>query len=335
MRFVPYGLSVLFLFFALGGSSFANSPGKYRGPVIDVHLHAATAKDNGPPPLSVCPGFASELKYDPAIPWPQFFIARAKAPKCENPIISPMTDDAVRDDTISEMRRLKVRGVLSGPPDRVAAWHRAAPALFIKGRGLNIGNGAVTPDSLEAEHNNGGFEVLAEVTNQYAGIMADDDRFDPFLAMAAGRDIPVGIHMGLAGPPGAPAFFPKTRLQRPTTLEPVLTRYPGLRVYIMHAGWPFLDDLKAMLYQYPGLYVDTGILQLALTRKDYHGFLKALVDAGYGDRIMFGSDQMNWPGLIEEGIKAINTAPLTYDEKKAILHDNAVRFFRLTDSQKK
>ena len=31
----------------------------------------------------------------------------------------------------------------------------------------------------------------------------------------------------------------------------VLVRHPRLRVYIMHAGFPRLDDLLAMLYAHP------------------------------------------------------------------------------------
>ena len=69
---------------------------------------------------------------------------------------------------------------------------------------------------------------------------------------------------------------------------------------------------------------------MALTRTEYYSFLKNLVDAGFTDRIMYGTDQIVWPGLIEEGINAINEAPfLTLQQKKTILHDNAARFFRL------
>jgi predicted TIM-barrel fold metal-dependent hydrolase len=54
------------------------------------------------------------------------------------------------------------------------------------------------------------------------------------------------------------------------------------------------------------------------------------MEAGFVDRIMYGTDQIIWPGLIELGISAINDAPfLTHGQKKAILHDNAARFLRL------
>lgn len=38
--------------------------------------------------------------------------------------------------------------------------------------------------------------MIAEVTNQYAGIAPDDARLEPVWALAEELEIPVGIHMG-------------------------------------------------------------------------------------------------------------------------------------------
>ena len=58
--------------------------------------------------------------------------------------------------------------------------------------------------------------------------------------------------------------------------------------------------------------------------------LRRLVEAGYGRRIMFGSDQMVWPGAIAAAIDAITSADfLMPSQKRDILHDNAARFLRL------
>lgn len=303
----------------------------YEGPIIDMHLHAYPADGNGPAPNAVCPGVAADLQYDPATPWPAFFGAMMQDPPCDDPILGPATDEEVRDQTIAAMKKYNVRGVLSASPEEVAAWQAAAPGLFIAGRELSLIRDDVSADEIEAEFENGTFDVLAEVTNQYRGVLADDPAFDAYWAVAAEHDIPVGIHLGI-GPPGSPMLAPRFRVQTPLRMEAILNRHQNLRVYIMHAGFPFADDMKAMLYLYPQLYVDTGVLQLAAPREDYYAYLEELVRAGFIDRIMFGSDQMNWPGMIEEGINAINDAPfLTYEQKKDILHDNAVRFLRLED----
>lgn len=305
----------------------AQEEGAYEGPVIDVHLHAARAGDNGPPGGAVCEGMAADLRYTGEEPWPVYFTRLTMEPRCARFVRGPMTDAEVLEQTVAAMRERQVIGILSSDAEGFATWSAAAPDLFLRGMSFSLREGAPTAEDLRAAYAAGDFAVLAEVTNQYLGVLADDPAFDAYWAMAEEEGIPVGIHLG-PGPPGSPALFPQFAIQRPTQIEPVLRRHPRLRVYLMHAGYPFTEDLKAMLYFYPQLYVDSGVLQIAATREDYYAFLEELVRAGFGDRIMFGSDQMNWPGLIGEGIDAINTAPfLSHEQKRAILHDNAARFF--------
>ena len=56
--------------------------------------------------------------------------------------------------------------------------------------------------------------------------------------------------------------------------------------------------------------------------------------AGYGNRVMSGSDQMLWPGTIERGIRVIEEAPfLSEQQKRDILYNNAARFLRFADAQ--
>ena len=77
--------------------------------------------------------------------------------------------------------------------------------------------------------------------------MPDDERMAPYWALAEQLDLPVGIHIG-PGPPGAPHLgFDgyRARLHSALSLEPVLARHPKLRVYIMNAGFPMIDDLLA------------------------------------------------------------------------------------------
>jgi predicted TIM-barrel fold metal-dependent hydrolase len=59
-----------------------------------------------------------------------------------------------------------------------------------------------------------------------------------------------------------------------------------------------------------------------------------MVNAGFGKRIMFGSDNMVWPGAIKIGIDRINNAPfLTEAQKRDILFNNAARFLRLSGKE--
>lgn len=111
-------------------------------------------------------------------------------------------------------------------------------------------------------------------------------------------------------------------------------RHPSVRVYVMHAGYPLLDDMLALLYAHPQVYVEVGVVVFTRPREDFYGYLRAMVEAGFEDRIMFGSDQMVWPGAIEHAVRVIEAAPfLTDRQKRAILYDNAARFLRLSDEE--
>jgi predicted TIM-barrel fold metal-dependent hydrolase len=65
-----------------------------------------------------------------------------------------------------------------------------------------------------------------------------------------------------------------------------------------------------------------------------HGYIQRIVEAGFEDRVMFGTDQMIWPKLMAASIGVIEGATyLTTQQKRDILYNNAARFLRLkTDS---
>lgn len=126
----------------------------------------------------------------------------------------------------------------------------------------------------------------------------------------------------------------RARLHSALVLEEALVRHPELRVYVMHAGWPMLDDMLALMWAYPRVHVDTGALCFALPRKEFYRYFRRIVEAGFGKRIMFGSDQMNWPGAIESCIDTIDSADfLSRDQKRDVLYNNAARFLRLSEEE--
>lgn len=190
---------------------------------------------------------------------------------------------------------------------------------------------------LRGEVQAGRIKVFGEVLSQYMGVAPGDPRMEPYWALAEEFDLPVGIHMG-PGPPGAayesspaPMKNPEFRMAHgdPMLLEEVLLRHKRLRLWVMHAGWPRLDSMMALLYAHPNVHVDTGGLQSdrIVPRAGYYRYLQGLVEAGFGKRIMFASD---FPDQVEVGIDAIVAADFLSTEQKAdILCNNAVRFLRL------
>jgi predicted TIM-barrel fold metal-dependent hydrolase len=305
-----------------------------REPIIDMHMHALAANAQGPPPMGMCTPINPMPAWDPIAPYPQTFVGMAKKPPCRDPIWSPMTDAEVMTRTLAVMKRHNVIGVLSGPAARVDAWLAAGGGRFIAGLEFQLGGTNVaSPSSLRERHREKRLAVLGEVTNQYAGILPDDPRMEPYWQLAEELDIPVGYHIG-TGPPGV-IYLGSTnyraRLHSALTMEEVLVKHPKLRVYVMHAGYPLLDDMLATLYAHPQLYVDVGVIVYTQPRPAFYRYLQALVDAGFGNRVMFGSDQMVWPEAIERAIAVINDAPfLSAAQKRDIFYNNAARFLRLS-----
>ena len=193
---------------------------------------------------------------------------------------------------------------------------------------------AASPEELRESFRLGEVAVLGEVVTQFHGYPPDDLVLEPFLAVAEEEDIPVGIHMGPAPPGTAYAGWPKwrARLNDPLLLEEPLIQHPKLRVYVMHAGWPMLSEMIHLLHLYPQVYVDISSIDWAFPRSEFHYYLRRLVDAGFGDRVMFGSDQMIWPQADPLAIEAIEAAEfLTDDQKRDIMYFNAVRFLGIEE----
>ena len=217
-------------------------------PIIDMHLHANSASSQGPPPLGFCsPAIFPTL--DPGKQsWGTVFMESFKNPPCDNPIWSPMTDDEVMNQTLEILERRNIIGVTSGT--FVHKYKSAAPHRIIAGLPLTfIRSNWPSVDTVRTWINSGRLAVFSEVAIQYRGMEPGDPAFEPYLALAEELDVPVGIHIG-TGPPGVPYMWGKNyraRLHSPLLLEEVLVRHPKLRVYIMHAGWPMIDDLLAVL----------------------------------------------------------------------------------------
>lgn len=316
---------------ASGGA--LGAPG--QAPIIDMHLHALHADGQGPPPVSICAPFPVIPERDPRWSKEAFATAFFKKANCPSPLWSAPNDAALRDRTLAILKAYNIVAVTSGPSEVVEDWRRADPTRIIPG--IDFGwNNRASLDDLRALHKAGRLAVLGELSFQYAGVGPDDPRLEPYWALAEELDIPVAVHVG-PGPPGA-SYLPglgayRARLSNPLLFEDVLVRHPRLRLYVMHAGWPMGDEMVALMYAHPQVYVDTGVIDYVLPRAEFHRYLQRLVEAGMGKRIMFGSDQMVWPEAIPRAIEGIQSASfLTAAQKRDILHDNAARFLRLGEA---
>ena len=277
-----------------------------RPPIIDMHLHAFQVDDGKPPAVNPVTGRPSAAR----------------------------TSAELREMSLAALERYNiVKAVASGPPETIARWREAAPDRILAGAFVDEASPLPDLGRLRAEIQAGRVDVLGEVILQHRGMAPNDPRMEPYYALAEKMDIPVGLHTGI-GPPGTP-YDPccpnfRVTLGNPILVEEVLIRHPRLRIYLMHGGAPYLQETKAILSVYPKVYVDLATINWILPREEFHGYLRELVRAGFGKRLLFGSDQMVWPEAIGMAVEGIESAAfLTEEEKRDIFYNNAVRFLRL------
>jgi predicted TIM-barrel fold metal-dependent hydrolase len=303
-----------------------------RPPVIDIHVHTF---GGGPEAGPMCPFPPQFLASDPRSKEAPFGWSRQD---CVLPLQpSPSPEDYMKA-VLTDYERLNVTAIVMGDPASVRKWKAAAPGRIIMGTSFSqspTSTDYLPLDELKSYFTKDGFQVLGEVGVQYQGLSPSDPSLDKYFGLAEELDIPVGIHMGTGGSGRANVTMPKFRasMGNPLLLEDLLARHPKLRVWIMHAGYPMIDNLLTLLQANSHVYVDVAGFIWSYPIKEVNAYIQRIVEAGFEDRVMYGTDQLVWPKLMETSIAVIDRASyLTPQQKRDILYNNAARFLRLDKS---
>ena len=195
-------------------------------------------------------------------------------------------------------------------------------------------------DSLKKQYGKNKLHVIGELAPFYGGIKANHPSLKPYYELAQSLSIPIGFHIFPGGPNNGIHFMPqmlggmRASNANPLQLDEILANYPDLKLYIMHGGWPYTEDVKALLYMHRNLYVDIAVLNWVLPQKEFEDYVKTLVNAGFGNRILFGTDQMVWPDTIDDAVASVNALDfLTLEQKEDIFYDNAAGFIGLSEEE--
>jgi predicted TIM-barrel fold metal-dependent hydrolase len=301
-----------------------------KQPIIDMHVHAAMSM-GGQPACANTPAF---LASDPGQKEERF---GWKPAPCANPLLPAKTPDTYEKEVLAEMERLNVIAVTMGDEKTVNQWNTDAPGRVIRGTGFDAT--ALSGPKKDAElkrlreaFSHGGFKVMGEIGLQYQGMSPSDPSVDEYFALAEELDVVVGIHMGTGGSGRANLGMQKFRgsMGNPLLLEELLAKHPKLRLWIMHAGYPMIDNLLTLLQANSHVYVDVAGLIWSYPILEVNRYIQRIVEAGFEDRVMFGTDQLLWPNLMSQSIDIIDHADyLTPEQKRDILYNNAARFLRL------
>jgi hypothetical protein len=180
-------------------------------------------------------------------------------------------------------------------------------------------------DWVETQIKAGKIDFLGEVLSQYYGISSSDSLLSPYYALAEKYGLPVGIHTGGAGPDhGSPHF--KWELGNPVYLEKLLSDFPRLNVWIMHAGDQYYREAIAIMKTHPRVYADISVIAnpAIVDHERFTTTMQQFMEAGLEDRLMFGTDN----GDVDKMVAAVQRLPfLSQQQKDKIFYGNAERFF--------
>jgi uncharacterized protein len=323
-----------FLFILFLSKSFItfsqDSAQKKHLPVIDVHVHAMKA--NPALAMDMCPWFLKNMPGGDPNQAPPAFINT----DCADPLKAAKTDKEMQDAVLGTMKRLNMTVITFGDAGIIRKWQMAAaPGRVIPGIGISSPN-EMTIQAFKDSLSSGFYKVMGEVAPQYQGLSPSDTSLDKYFAVAEQLNIPVGIHMGTGGNGMANITSPKYRasMGNPFLLEDLLARHPKLKIWVMHAGYPMITEIIALMGANAYVYVDLAGFIWSYPLEEINDYIKRLVQAGFGKRIMYGTDLLVWPKLIETSISVIENANyLSFEQKRDILFNNAVRFFRLDENK--
>lgn len=309
---IRFGIAIIVLFLIGCGQEKDNKSAEeigqttYQGPIIDMHIHAYSEETGG---------FFFGLEHPATFRGQRFKGAESAVEQ--------------REETLKKLEQYRiVKAVVTNGQ----LWKDVASDRIINA------NSNLEPDSLRTLIENGQTKVIAEVAPFYRGLKADDTRLAAYFDLAEELGVPVGYHIFPGGPPGGLYSLGLKGMRvanaNPMQLEDVLVNRPNLKIYVMHGGWPYLEDMKALMYAHPQIYLDVAVINWILTEQEFHHYLKGLMDAGFGNRIMFGTDQMVWAETIDVAVASIQSASfLTLEQKEDIFYNNAATFLGLTEEE--
>jgi len=142
--------------------------------------------------------------------------------------------------------------------------------------------------------------------------------FYPFYAKCVELDVPVVIQTGHS------AERMPSSAGRPLLLDDVALYFPELRIVASHTGWPWVQELVAMAWKHPNLYIGAG----AHAPRYWDPALVQFLDSRRGrGKVLWGTDfpVVKHKDSLEQ-VEALNLKP---ESKHALLHEAASKVFKL------
>ncbi len=156
-------------------------------------------------------------------------------------------------------------------------------------------------------------------------IRPTDKRMYPIYSTCVELDIPIWFHMSIN-------YSTNTmEVERPIYLDVVAQQFPELKIIAGHGGWPWVNEMVAVAWRNPNIYIDIASYLPKYLSMQGTGW-EPLMHYGntvLQDKILFGSTWLFMGLSIKQLADEVIKLPLKEKVKEKWLYSNAARFFNI------
>jgi predicted TIM-barrel fold metal-dependent hydrolase len=154
------------------------------------------------------------------------------------------------------------------------------------------------------------------------GLPVNDRKLYPCYAKCNELGIPVSMQVGHS------AEMMPSEPGRPVYLDEVALDFPNLTIVASHTGWPWVDELVAMVMKHPNVYCDISAWP-PRGFPNWHPSLLRFMDTRNGrEKTIFGTNCRGLQGL-KQFKEEFLQLPLKEETKMKVGRENAIKIFNL------
>jgi predicted TIM-barrel fold metal-dependent hydrolase len=243
--------------------------------------------------------------------------------------ISALDQAGVQRSALHNMDEETTTGNKPVPNDNVAEVVAQYPDRFIGFAGVDPHKGQAAVKELERAVTKLGLQGL--VLRPYAHkIYASDKKYYPIYSKCVELGIPIWIHTSFNWSLDVTIDF-----GRPIYLDQVACDFPDLRLIGGHGGWPWVNEMIAVVWRHNNVYMDFSTFRPRYLGKRGSGW-DMLLHFGNNviqDKVLFGSDWLSMGIPIEQVIREVQELPLRDEVKEKWLGRNAACLFGLEEER--
>jgi hypothetical protein len=219
---------------------------------------------------------------------------------------------------------LAVKGSFEIEYSRVAEVCAEHPERFSGLAGVDPFRGMAGIYQLQEAVEDLGF-VGAHLYPHWFGLAPNDRRYYPYYAKCCELDIPIMMQVGHNLIYSRERRLPS--VGRPITLDEVAIDFPELKLIGIHIGVPWTDEMISMAWKHENIFIGVD----AYAPKHWPPQIVHYLNSYGQDKVLFGTD---WPVIDPERAMAeVNEMDLRRGAKAKLLRDNALKLFRLPESE--